>query len=126
MSSQVERDPMTGWTVFAAVWLLIAGSFNIITGATAIHRGSFFNHQMVVSNISTWGWIILIVGAIQATASLLVFARNPVGNLLGLLVAMGATVLWFLFLFSAPFAALIGLLMNGMVIYGLTIGAMDE
>jgi multisubunit Na+/H+ antiporter MnhG subunit len=117
---------MTGWTVFAAVWLLIAGSFNVITGATAVHRGNFFNHQMVVSNLSTWGWIILIVGAIQATASLLVFARNPTGNLLGLLVAMGATVLWFLFLFSAPFAALIGLLMNGMVIYGLTIGAYEE
>ena len=126
MSSRAETDPMTGWSVFAAVWLLIAGSFNVITGATAVHRGSFFHHQMVVSNISTWGWIILIVGAIQATASLLVFARKSTGNLLGLLVAMGATLLWFLFLFSAPFAALIGLLMNGMVIYGLTIGAMED
>jgi hypothetical protein len=126
LTTRAERDPMTGWTVFAAVWLLIAGSFNIITGATAVHRGSFFAHQMLVSNLSTWGWIMLIVGIIQATASLLVFARNSTGNLLGLLVAMGATVLWFLFLFSAPFAALIGLLMNGMVIYGLTIGALDE
>ena len=126
MSSRDEVSPMTGWTVFAAVWLLIAGSFNIITGATAVHRGSFFHHQMVVSNISTWGWIILIVGAIQATAGLLVFARKPAGNLFGLLVAMGATLLWFLFLFSAPFAALIGLIMNGMVIYGLTIGAYED
>ena len=126
MTSRDEVSPMTGWTVFAAVWLLIAGSFNIITGATAVHRGSFFHHQMVVSNVSTWGWIILIVGAIQATAGLLVFGRKSVGNLLGLLVAMGATLLWFLFLFSAPFAALIGLIMNGMVIYGLTIGAYEE
>jgi len=126
VTSRDEVSPMTGWTVFAAVWLLIAGSFNIITGATAVHRGSFFHHQMVVSNVSTWGWIILIVGAIQATAGLLVFGRKSVGNLLGLLVAMGATLLWFLFLFSAPFAALIGLIMNGMVIYGLTIGAYEE
>jgi len=51
-----------------------------------------------------------------------VFARNDAGNLLGVAAAVIAAVIWFFFLFASPFGAFLALILNGLVIYGLTIG----
>ena len=29
---------MTGWTMFASIWLVVAGAFNVVNGLTVIHR----------------------------------------------------------------------------------------
>jgi hypothetical protein len=122
MTTRARRDELTGWTMFAAVWLVVAGSFNVINGITAIHRSKYYVNEMLFSSLSTWGWIILVFGIIQLLAGYLVFARSDAGNLLGVAAAVIAAVLWFFFLFASPFGALLALIMNGLVIYGLTIG----
>jgi hypothetical protein len=123
MSTRAQAEaPMSGWALFAAMWLIVAGSFNIINGITAIHRGSYYINQLLFSSLSTWGWIILIVGIAQALAAFMVFARNPTGNLIGVVVASVAMFIWFFFLFASPFGALIAVIINGLVIYGLLIG----
>jgi hypothetical protein len=109
--------------VFAAIWLIVAGSFNLVEGITAIHKGNYLVNQMLFSSVSTWGWIILIVGIVQLVAGFMVFSGNPTGNTLGVCVAMFAAFIWFFFLFASPIGALIGVIINGLVIYGLTIGS---
>jgi len=109
------------WTVFAASWLLLAGIFNIVGGVTAIHRGGYYQPHVVAGSITTWGWVMLIIGVLQMLAALLVFAGSPNGYALGIAVAMGVSLLWFFLVFAAPFGALIAVLMNALVIYGLTI-----
>jgi len=122
MTHGARRDELTGWTMFAAVWLVVAGSFNLISGITAIHRSKYYVSDVLFSSVSTWGWIILVFGIIQLLAGYLVFARSDAGNLLGVAAAVVAVVIWFFFLFASPFGALLALIMNGLVIYGLTIG----
>ena len=122
MTTRARRDELTGWTMFAAVWLVMAGAFNVINGITAIHKSKYYVNEMLVSNLSTWGWIILVFGIIQLLAGYLVFARNDAGNLLGVAAAVIAAVIWFFFLFASPFGAFLALILNGLVIYGLTIG----
>jgi len=122
MTHGARRDELTGWTMFAAVWLVVAGSFNLISGITAIHRSKYYVSDVLFSSVSTWGWIILVFGIIQLLAGYLVFARSEAGNLLGVAAAVVAVVIWFFFLFASPFGALLALIMNGLVIYGLTIG----
>ena len=122
MTTRRRPDELTGWTMFAAVWLVVAGSFNLISGITAIHRSKYYVSDVLFSSVSTWGWIILVFGIIQLLAGYLVFARSDAGNLLGVAAAVVAVVIWFFFLFASPFGALLALIMNGLVIYGLTIG----
>jgi len=38
----------------------------------------------------------------------------------------GAMIVWFLMTFSAPFAAILGVIVNGLILYGLTVGAADD
>jgi hypothetical protein len=123
MSSRAQGVSMTGWAIFAAIWLIVAGSFNLVEGITAVHKGNYLANAMLFSSVSTWGWIVLIVGIVQLVAGFMVFSGNPTGNTLGVCVAMFAAFIWFFFLFAAPIGALIGVIINGLVIYGLTIGS---
>ena len=66
-----------------------------------------------------------MVGILQAVAGYLVFSRNLTGYKLGVLLAMAAAFVWFFFLFAAPGAALIAVITNLLVIYGLTVGSTD-
>ena len=113
---------VSGWTTFAAIWLVIAGSFNIVEGITMIHKGNFLANEFLFSSQDKWGWILLIFGIVQLAAGFMVFSGNPNGNVLGVGAASFALFLWFFFLFSSPSGALIALIINGLVIYGLVIG----
>ena len=117
------RGCFTGWTTFAAIWLVIAGSFNVVEGITAIHRGNYFANEFLFSTQDTWGWVLLIFGIVQLAAGLMVFSGNPSGAVAGIGAASFAVILWFFFLFAAATAALIAVILNGLVIYGLTIGS---
>jgi len=41
-------------------------------------------------------------------------------------LAIIAIVMWFLMIFGAPFGAMIGIIVNLCILYGLTVGAMDD
>ena len=124
MSSIDTRDGgLRGWTTFAAIWLVIAGSFNVVEGITAIHRGNYLANEFLFSSQDTWGWILLIFGVVQLVAGFMVFSGNPSGNVIGVGAASFAIFIWFFLLFAAALGALIALIINGLVIYGLTVGS---
>ena len=114
MSMSERRDVnLTGWVVFSAIWLIVAGAFNVIEGLTAIHRANVLSGATYLfSGTSTWGWIILIVGIVQLVAGFMVYSGNPTGFTLGVVVAMVAAFFWFFFLFTVPIGALLAIVMN--------------
>jgi hypothetical protein len=61
------EDRVTGWWVFAATLLLIAGVLNIIWGIAAIGDARFFvaDHKYIISSLHTWGWVTLSLGVLQ-------------------------------------------------------------
>jgi hypothetical protein len=118
---------MSGWTMFASIWLVVAGAFNVVDGLTVIHRSNLIVDQgFLFGGSSFWGWILLIVGIVQLAAGFMVFSGNPSGNMLGICVAAFALFIWFFFVFVAPIGALIALVINGLVIYGLSVGSNTE
>ena len=120
MSSTASRSStLTGWKMFAAIWLVIAGSFNVVEGITAIHRGNYLANEFLFSSQDFWGWVLLVVGVLQLVAGFMVFSGNPTGSTLGVGVASLAIFFWFFFLFAAPLGVLVALIVNGLVIYGL-------
>jgi hypothetical protein len=78
-----------GSALFVGILLMIAGILNIIYGIAAVSNASFFANdtQFVFSSLHTWGWITIILGIIELTASLSLFAGNAYGRTVGIFAA---------------------------------------
>jgi hypothetical protein len=77
-----------GRALFVAILLLIAGTLNIIYGIGAVSNAHFVNGaQYVFTNLHTWGWITIIVGAIELLAGLSLMAGGTFGRLIGIVAA---------------------------------------
>ncbi|HWG09530.1 MAG TPA: hypothetical protein VN672_11055 [Solirubrobacteraceae bacterium] len=79
----------TGSALFVGILLMIAGVLNIIYGIAAVDDAKFWvsNTQFVFSSLHTWGWITIILGAIQLTGSLSLFGGGAYGRFVGLVAA---------------------------------------
>jgi hypothetical protein len=78
-----------GSALFAGILLMIAGVLNIIYGIAAVGNASFFvnDNRYVFSSLHTWGWITIILGIIQLTASLSLFGGGAYGRVVGIVAA---------------------------------------
>ena len=82
-------EERSGWVTFAAVLLMISGALNVIYGIAAIGDSSFFvnDARYILSNLSTWGWVTLLIGLIQVAAAGSLWNGNLFGRVLGIAVA---------------------------------------
>lgn len=116
-----------GRAAFAAILLLIAGSLNVIYGIAAISDAHFFTDSgthYVFSSLNTWGWITLILAAIQLTGGFSLLGGNTYGRVIGIVAASlgaigsllavgGAYPFWSLGIF-----ALCVIVLHGLIVYG--------
>ena len=78
-----------GRAVFVAILLLLAGTLNIIYGIAAIADANFWvgDEHFVVANLSTWGWVLVLLGTIQLFAGFSLFAGRTYGRVIGIAAA---------------------------------------
>lgn len=78
-----------GSALFAGILLMIAGTLNVIYGIAAVSDSHFFveDTHFVFSTLHTWGWITIILGAIELTAAFSLFAGGTFGRLIGIIAA---------------------------------------
>ncbi len=78
-----------GSAMFVGILLMVAGVLNIIYGIAAVGNAHFwvYNTQFVFSSLHTWGWITIILGVIQVTASLSLFGGGAYGRFFGIFAA---------------------------------------
>lgn len=58
-----------GWAVFAGVMLLVIGGLDALYGLAAILNNEVVivgGHGVIVADITTWGWITMILGIVLA------------------------------------------------------------
>ena len=110
-----------GWMAFAATMLFIAGVVNVVYGILAIDQSSFFvaDERYTLSDLNTWGWIMLVVGVVQLCAGLGVLARNQAARFVGVGIAGLSAIAQLLWLPASPLAALAILAIDVLVMYGL-------
>ena len=75
-----------GRVVFAAVFLLIVGTVNIIYGIGALDDANYFANdtRFVLDNLNTLGWVLIILGLIQLTAGYSLMAGHAYGRVIGI------------------------------------------
>jgi hypothetical protein len=78
-----------GRAVFVAILLLIAGTLNIIYGIGAISDANFYvnDTRLVLTNLHTLGWVLVILGVIQLTGGFSLMAGNAWGRIIGIIGA---------------------------------------
>ena len=85
-----NTDRVTGWWIFAAILLSIAGVLNIIWGIAAIAESNFTTvtgATYVFSDLKTWGWVTLILGVVELLAALSLFSGGGFGRWFAVVVA---------------------------------------
>ena len=113
-----------GWIVFAWLMLLIAGVMSIIDGIVALSRSSFFDSygaHYVASNLTTWGWVAIIIGILMVIAAGSVIRGGSFGRWFGILAGSVSLVLWGFWIPIVPFWALMIMFLDLLVIYGLVV-----
>lgn len=110
-----------GWVVFAGIMVLVAGVLNCIYGIAAIDGANFFieDERFILSDLATWGWIILFIGLVQLVAAMSIFAGNQFGRWIGLVSASIGAIGALLTLPGYPFYSLAVFSIDILVVYGL-------
>jgi hypothetical protein len=110
-----------GWIVFAGIMILIVGVLNIIWGIAAIDKASFFieDERYIISDLSTWGWIILIVGVLQIFAAFSIWSGGGYGRWIGIITASLGAIGALLSIPGFPLWSLCLFFVNVLIIYGL-------
>jgi hypothetical protein len=117
-----ERQP-TGWTVFAGVILFMVGSLDALWGLAAILNDEVVvvgGHGAIIADITTWGWVHLIIGCVMALTGLGLFAGSSGARWVAVLfVTINAItqIVWFP---AAPLWAFLIILLDVTIIYQLT------
>ena len=77
----------TGRAAFAAILLLIAGTLNIIYGIGALDSANIFvnDTRYIFTNLSTMGWVLIVLGVIQLTGGFSLIAGNTYGRVIGII-----------------------------------------
>jgi hypothetical protein len=110
-----------GWVTFAGVMIAIVGVLNFIYGIAAIDNSHFYVHEVnyIVSDLNTWGWVLMITGVIQFCAALAIFAHIEWGRWIGVLTASVNAIIQLIFIPAYPFGSLAMFAIDILVIYGL-------
>jgi hypothetical protein len=110
-----------GWVTFAGVMILIAGILNVIYGIAAIDNSSFYvgDARYILSDLNTWGWILLVVGAVQVIAAFAIWRGSEFGRWIGIGSASVNAIVQLLFIAAFPLAALAVFAIDILIIYGL-------
>lgn len=113
----------SGWIGFAAIVLGLAGGWNIFDGILAISRSKVYaaNATYVFSDLRTWGWFMLVVGALLIVAAMGVFQGSGFARWFGIFAAGLNALTFFGAVQSYPFWSLMVFSLDVLVIYALAV-----
>ena len=114
----------SGWVTFAAVMVVVAGLYNVLSGAGAIAESDSVTAQvqevLYGIDIKTWGWFWLIVGIAQLITAILLFSRSPIGAIIAIFGATVSASLTMFIIFVAPLWAIAVLALDLGIIWIIT------
>lgn len=111
-----------GTTAFAGVMLATVALFQILEGIAAIAEDTVFVSGLdyvYELDVTTWGWIHLVVGVLGLTTAVGILAGQAWGYVAGIAIATLGAITNFAFLPTYPFWSIVVLAFNLTVIWAL-------
>jgi hypothetical protein len=122
----------SGWAVglivFAAIMLMMAGTFQFLAGLVAIFENEFYvttRNYVFQLDATTWGWIHLLLGIVLGIAGWGLLSGRTWGRVVAITVAAISALANFLFLPYYPFWALTIITLDVLVIWAVATHGRD-
>ena len=123
MSNGARVRQPTGWTVFAGMVLVIVGSLDALWGLAGILNDQVLvvgGHGAIIADITTWGWVHLILGSIVALTGLGLFTGSSTARWLAVFFVTVNAITQIVWFPLAPLWAFMIILLDVTIIYQLT------
>lgn len=117
-----------GLTVFAGVMMLMVGTLHAIQGLVALFNDEFLvigQKYLFKFDITTWGWIHLILGIVVALAGVALFRAATWARVAAVLVACVSLVANFVWLPYYPLWSLTVIALDVFIIWAVTAHGKD-
>jgi hypothetical protein len=121
------EQEIPGWAAggitFAATMAVLVGTFQIMQGLVAVFNDDFYlvtRNYTFDLDVSAWGWIHVIIGAVMLAVGFGLFARAAWAVIGGLAVAMVSALANFFFIPYYPVWALLLIAIDVWIIWSLT------
>jgi hypothetical protein len=119
-----RNSSWTGWIAFAGWLMIIIGSLDFFEGLIAVIRDQYYvltPNQIIIFDLTTWGWITLIWGIVVALAGIGLLSAAGWARWLTIVVASLNFIVQLGFVGSAqyPLWALTVLALTVVVLYAL-------
>jgi hypothetical protein len=127
----MDDEAGSGWLMFSAIVLVVAGFMRLLDGLWAIRTDAKLpelNDQLLGEDLSTYGWVYLLVGLILILAGFAVYQRSQFARWIGIIAGgllMVSATMWLPF---SPVWALVYIFIGAFLIYGLAVygGRLEE
>ena len=117
-----------GWTAFAGIMMILGGGWWITAGIVALVNDEFYvvtPDYLFQFDVTTWGWIHVILGVVVMAAGLGVFSGAVWARTVGVIVPVIAALIAFAWLPWYPIWAVIFIAISVAVIWALTAHGRD-
>lgn len=125
---QGSRPPAGGqrstWIAFAGVMMVILGCLDVIWGIAAIANNEVVvvgGHGVIVLDITTWGWVQLILGLALAVIGVGLCVGNVAARWAGVFVLAVNAVMQVVWFSAAPLWAILMIVLDIVLIYQLMV-----
>ena len=127
-TSATHRARPAGWVVglslFAGILMIVNGVFNLVEGLVALFHDEVYvttTRYVFAFDLTTWGWIHLVVGLIVLVAGFGVISGRIWGRVVGIGIALVSMILNFAFIPYYPVWSLLIIVLNVFVIWALCV-----
>jgi hypothetical protein len=126
-ASRSEREASgwaSGFILFAALMMIMAGVWQGLAGLIAIFENEFYvatRNYLFEFDATTWGWIHLLVGVIVGLAGLGLLAGQTWARVVGITLAVLSAIANFLFIPYYPFWSMLIIALDVFVIWALAV-----
>jgi hypothetical protein len=128
MQQRQRSGAAVGWTLFAAISMLLIGVWWIIAGLVGIIDDNFYvrtGNYIFKFSTTSWGWIHLITGIIVLLAGFGLFTGAVWARIVGVIMALWTALIAFAWLPYYPIWAIIFVAVAFTVIWALTAHGRD-
>ena len=125
MSNGVQVRQPTGWTVFAGMVLVIVGFLDALWGLAGVLNDQVVfvgngGHGVIVADVTTWGWVHLILGSLMALTGMALFTGNSTARWAAVFFVAVNAILQIVYFPLAPLWAFLMIILDVTIIYQLT------
>jgi hypothetical protein len=111
-----------GFTIAAAVLMMMSGVWNFLEGLAAIIRGSFvvvLHNYAYELSATSWGWFHLILGAVVAIAGVALLTDKLWARIIGVALAAVSAIVNFLYIPYLPVWSIVLIAVDVAIIWAL-------